>query len=94
MLQVLPAGVNSSWDMSGAGGGPIKRDRLWFFVNVRKYQTINPVPVYPAAAAQPGANGDVGAKAVKRYRTDTVKPVETTQTSSGTAGAGMSATPH
>jgi hypothetical protein len=39
-----PAGVNSSWDVSGAGGGPIKRDRLWFFVNLRKYQTINPVP--------------------------------------------------
>jgi hypothetical protein len=39
-----PAGVISSWDVSGAGGGPIKRDRLWFFANVRKYQTINPVP--------------------------------------------------
>ena len=57
-------------------------------------QTINPAPVYPAAAAQPGANGDVGAKAVKRYRTDTVKPVETTQTSSGTSSSGMSTTPH
>ena len=55
-------------------------------------QTINPAPVYPAAAAQPGANGDVGAKAVKRYRTDTVKPVETQQTTTGTAGSGMSAT--
>jgi hypothetical protein len=39
-----PAGVISSWDVSGSGGGPIKRDRLWFFANVRKYQTINPVP--------------------------------------------------
>ena len=39
-----PAGVISSWDVSGSGGGPIKKDRLWFFVNVRKYSTINPVP--------------------------------------------------
>jgi len=39
-----PAGVISSWDASGSGGGPIKRDRLWFFANIRKYQTISPVP--------------------------------------------------
>jgi hypothetical protein len=30
-----PAGVISSWDASGSGGGPIVRDRLWFFANVR-----------------------------------------------------------
>ena len=29
---------------AAAGGGPIKRDKLWFFVNPRKYQTIAPVP--------------------------------------------------
>ena len=46
-------------------------------------QTINPAPVYPAAAAQPGNNGDKGAHAVKRYRTDAVKPVETYTTSTG-----------
>jgi hypothetical protein len=40
----LPAGVISAWDASGSGGGPIKRDRLWFFANVREYSTINPVP--------------------------------------------------
>ena len=39
-----PAGVISSWDASGAGGGPLKRDRLWFFLNARKYQTLAPVP--------------------------------------------------
>ncbi len=38
-----PAGVISSWDASGSGGGPIKRDKLWFFVNLRKYSTIAPV---------------------------------------------------
>jgi hypothetical protein len=31
-----PAGVISSWDASGSGGGPIVRERLWFFANVRK----------------------------------------------------------
>jgi hypothetical protein len=40
----LPAGVISAWDASGAGGGPIKRDKLWFFANVRKYSSILPVP--------------------------------------------------
>ena len=54
-------------------------------------RTVNPDPVYPAAAAQPGDNGDKGAHAMKRYRTDAVKPVETMQTSSGSAGAGSSA---
>ena len=50
-------------------------------------QTINPTPVYRADAAQPGGNGDVGAKAVERYRTDKVKPVQTMQTSKSTGGA-------
>jgi hypothetical protein len=40
----LPAGVISSWDASGSGGGPLKHDKLWFFANVRKYSTIAPVP--------------------------------------------------
>jgi carboxypeptidase family protein len=39
-----PAGVISAWDLSGSGGGPIKKDKLWFFVNVRKYSSLNPVP--------------------------------------------------
>jgi Carboxypeptidase regulatory-like domain/TonB-dependent Receptor Plug Domain len=39
-----PAGVINSWDVSGSGGGPIKRDRLWFFANARKFSTISPVP--------------------------------------------------
>ena len=54
-------------------------------------QTINPTPVYRADAAQPGGNGDVGAKAVERYRTDKVKAVQSLSTSKsagGAAGAG------
>ena len=30
-----PPTVRSNWDTNGALGGPIKRDRLWFFGNVR-----------------------------------------------------------
>ena len=49
-------------------------------------QTVNPDPVYPAGAAQPGDNGVKGAAAVKRYRSDTVKQVEAMGTTSGSSG--------
>ena len=51
-------------------------------------QTVNPLPIYPPAAAQPGSNGVKGQGAVKRYRTDAVKPPES-QTTAGGSGAGM-----
>jgi uncharacterized membrane protein YgcG len=51
-------------------------------------QTINPDPVYGPDAAQPGDSGDKGAHAVKRYRTDSVKQVETMTTSSSSSGGG------
>ncbi len=58
-------------------------------------QTINPTPVYSANSAQPGSNGEVGAAAVKRYRTDKVKPTESLGTSAagGGSGTGMSSGP-
>ena len=46
-------------------------------------QTINPTPVYAANGAQPGDSGVKGQAAVKRYRTDSVKAVETISTQSG-----------
>jgi hypothetical protein len=49
-------------------------------------QTIDPDPVYAPDGAQPGDNGDKGADAVKRYRTDAVKTVETMETTSGGGG--------
>ena len=55
-------------------------------------QVINPAPVYGPDSTQPGSNGDKGAQAVKRYRTDKVKPVETMGTTSGVetgSGGGM-----
>jgi len=54
-------------------------------------QVINPTPIYSADSTQPGSNGDVGAQAVKRYRTGTVKQIQSTGTSSSSGGgAGMS----
>ena len=51
-------------------------------------QTINPAPVYTAQDAQPGDNGEVGAHAVKRYRSGSVKAPEAVGTSSGGSGSG------
>jgi hypothetical protein len=49
-------------------------------------QTVNPAPVYAADSAQPGANGQVGAAAVQRYRTDKAKTVQPMSTTSGGGG--------
>ncbi len=38
------AGLIKLWDISGAGGGPIKRDKLWFFANVRDFGNHTQVP--------------------------------------------------
>lgn len=51
-------------------------------------QTINPDPVYAANSAQPGSMAAKTQPAVKRYRTDAVKPVETMQTAGGGSGSG------
>ena len=32
-----PAAIRGNWDGSGSGGGPIMRDRIWFFGNARSY---------------------------------------------------------
>jgi hypothetical protein len=76
--------------LAGCAVDPVTQSYDSGFGEANKYnqalQTINPDPVYAADAAQPGDNGDVGAHAVKRYRTDAVKDVEAVQTSSGTTG--------
>jgi hypothetical protein len=54
-------------------------------------QTVNPAPVYGPDSALPGSNGDVGAAAVKRYRTDKVKQPQAQNPSSnmnGSSGGG------
>jgi carboxypeptidase family protein len=32
-----PAAIRGNWDGSGSGGGPLMRDRIWFFGNARSY---------------------------------------------------------
>ena len=49
-------------------------------------QTVNPTPTYPPNSAKPGANGELGTAAVKRYRTDKVKAPQVESTSSGSGG--------
>ena len=44
------------------------------------------IPPIAADGSQPGDSGAKGAAAVKRYRTDAVKQVEATQTTSGGSG--------
>jgi hypothetical protein len=39
-----PPGLIRNWDTNVAIGGPIKRDRLWFFNNVRSYGTYQDIP--------------------------------------------------
>lgn len=56
-------------------------------------QIINPDPLYAPGGAQPGGSGAKAAAALKRYRTDAVKQVETMQTTSGTGtGSGSGST--
>jgi hypothetical protein len=55
-------------------------------------QVINPTPVYSADSAQPGSNGDVGAQAVKRYRSGTVKQTQSVGTAGG-SGVSMGSGP-
>ena len=35
-------GLINAYDASGAFGGPIKRDRLWFYGSYRKFSTMAP----------------------------------------------------
>jgi len=39
-----PPGLIKNWDTNVAVGGPIKRDRLWFFNNLRSYGTYQDIP--------------------------------------------------
>jgi hypothetical protein len=41
---ITQAGLVSNWDINGSLGGPIKRDFLWFYANVRDFGNRNIVP--------------------------------------------------
>lgn len=49
-------------------------------------QTINPDPIYPEGSAMPGDNGDHGAQAVARYRTDKVSARHKAEVSASQSG--------
>jgi hypothetical protein len=36
--------IDHIYDMSGSGGGPIQKDKLWFFVSARNQEPVNAVP--------------------------------------------------
>ena len=40
----VPASLLKVWDVNGAVGGPFKRDRLWFFLNMRHLGSATSVP--------------------------------------------------
>ena len=83
----LLAGCSGQLKEAG-GGDPFLGEAVKYNAAV---QTINPDPVYTADMAKPGDNGDKGAAAVERYRTDQVKdakPVKTNESGSE-AGAGL-----
>lgn len=80
----LLAGCNTVYETSGSvdpGFGEAAKYNM-------AVQTIDPDPVYAADGAQPGDHGEKAAGAVKRYRTGTVKPVETVSSTSSSGGGG------
>ena len=38
------AALNKNWDVSGSLGGPLKRDRVWFFGTLRDFGTFQEIP--------------------------------------------------
>jgi len=54
-----PPGLIQNWDTNFSIGGPIKRDRLWFFNNLRSYGTYQDIPgLYANANASNPARWD------------------------------------
>ena len=53
-------------------------------------QTIDPDPVYPADALQPGYHGEKAQKATERYRKGTTKALRQESASGGGASGGSS----
>ena len=70
--------VNGRFDLAPKFGEAVKYDMA--------VQVIDPDPIYPADAAQPGTNGDAARAAAERYRKGSVKEVTTVSTTEGTGG--------
>ena len=70
--------TNGRFDAAPQFGEAVKYDMA--------IQVIDPDPVYPPEAAQPGTNGDAARAAAERYRKGTVKAVTTESTTQSTSG--------
>ena len=78
VLALLPIGVAACAPVDPGLGEALRYDMA--------IQTVNPDPVYPEDGAQPGDNGEKGAKAVKNYRsgeTETLKVQSSTSSGGG-----------
>jgi hypothetical protein len=88
LLMIVPLAVG----LAGCAVNPVSGSYDPGFGESVKYaaavQTIDPDPVYAEDGAQPGSQGDKLAPAVKRYRMDTVKAVQTLKTSNSSTGGG------
>ena len=70
------AGLIKLWDVSGAVGGPIKRDKLWFFLNVRDFGNHTQIPgLYANKFAGDASHWDYAPDTAVLGRTATSKTV-------------------
>ncbi len=70
------AGLIKLWDVSGAVGGPIKRDKLWFFLNVRDFGNHTQIPgLYANKYAGDASHWDYAPDTAVLGRTATSKTV-------------------
>lgn len=77
-------GACSSVGREAGAGDPFLGEAVKYNAAV---QTINPDPVYTADMAKPGDNGEKGAEAVKRYRTDKVNDRHRKEVNASRSGA-------
>ena len=72
-----PPGLIKNWDTNFSMGGPIKRDRLWFFNNLRSYGSHQDIPnLYANANALNAARWDYVRDANVKARSAGAKKIE------------------
>jgi hypothetical protein len=64
---LTPGALTKLWDYNGAFGGPVKKDRVWFFVQVRDEGSYRTVPGM-------FANANMGDPTKWLYAADTTRP--------------------
>ena len=72
-----PPGLIKNWDTNFSLGGPIKRDRLWFFNNLRSYGSYQDIPgLYANANAGNPARWDYVKDPAVKARSAGAKKIE------------------